>query len=313
MKRVATLARHPAIRGSFAVIALGLAVWAVARDWDAVSAALAMLPWWATVGAGALSLGYVIATMESWRVVMAALTHPLPWGDAARIFLVSQVGKYIPGGVWNVVAGAELARDRGVSRARTAAALALTMLVSILTGVALGAVGAAVAPHGLPWWVRLAGIAAPVAMAALWPSLLTRLLIFALTRLRREPLSTPLTWRHVSAAAAWAVAAWTLAGAQVWVLAIGLGLQASAGTAMLAIGGFAVAWIVGFAVLVLPSGLGARELVLFPVFGAALSTPAILAMVLMSRVLFTVADVVLAVVPLVARRRRDPLPDVALD
>lgn len=304
MRRIAAIARHPAVRATFAALALGLAVWAIASDWDSVSAALAALPWWATTVAAAASVAYVLATMESWRSVMGAVAADLPWPVAARIFLVSQVGKYIPGGVWNVVAGAELARDRGISRARTATALAVTMLLSILTGVALAGIAAAVAPHGWPWWVRLAGLATPLALAAASPRLLTRIIDAASRRMRLSPLERPLTWAPIAKAGAWGAAAWVLAGLQVWVLAVALGMPASAGTAALAIGGFAAAWLVGFAILVLPSGLGARELVLFPVFGAFLANPQIVALALLSRVLFTAADVVLAAIPMLWREAK---------
>ena len=304
MNRLAAFARHPAVRASFAAVALGLASWAIASDWRAVRAALEGVGWWATALAAGASVAYVLATLESWRAVMRAVAAPLPWGAGARIFLVSQVGKYIPGGVWNVVAGAELARDRGISRARTATALAVTMLISILTGLALAGIAAAVAPHGWPWWVRLAGLLTPLALAAASPRVLTRIVNAASRRMRLTPLERPLTWAGSGAAAGWGAAAWVLAGLQVWVIAVALGLPATAGTVALASGGFAAPWLVGFAVLVLPSGLGARELVLFPVFGAYLANPQIVALALVSRVLFTVADIVLAAVPMLWRETK---------
>ncbi|MFR2983830.1 MAG: glycosyltransferase [Bifidobacterium pseudocatenulatum] len=38
---------------------------------------------------------------------------PLDWSTATRSYLagISQIGKYIPGGVWNIVAAAEIGRD----------------------------------------------------------------------------------------------------------------------------------------------------------------------------------------------------------
>ncbi len=304
MRRVFAIARHPATRVGFLLGALGLAVWAITRDWARVTDAFSSAPLWAITVALVLSAVYVLATMQSWRSVMADLGVRLGWTSSAHIFLVGQLGKYIPGGVWNVVAGAELAKDRGIPRARSASALGLTMLISAIVGVSLAGVAAVAAPHGGPGWVRLLGIATPVALVALAPRVLTALLNYALKMARRPVITEPLSGRAIFLSAAWALAAWVLAGVQLWVLAIGLEMTASVSTALLAIGGFAAAWLVGLAVLFTPAGLGARELVLFPILANHLDTARIIAVVVLSRVLFTVVDVALALIPLATQRFR---------
>lgn len=303
MTTLARIARSPVTRGAFLLAALALATWAVARDWGEVSAALARIGTPLAAAALLASFAYVLASMQSWRAVLTDLGSPLDLRDAANIFLVSQVGKYLPGGVWNVVAGAELAKDRGVSRSRAAGALGMTILVSLLTGGVLAGLAAAFAPHGLPPAIRLVGLLAIPAGAALAPPVLSRVLAFGLRVARRPDAAPDFTALGVARAAAWAVVAWLLAGLQVWTLAAGLGVPPTPGTLAVAIGGFAAAWMVGFAILVLPAGLGARELVLAPVFASTLDRPSVVVLVLASRVLFTVADVIAALVPLAWRRR----------
>ena len=309
MKRVFAFARHPLVRAAFLAAALGLAVWAVARDWERVTAAIGGIPWPVTLAAVLASVAYVLVSMQSWRAVLADMGSPMGLRDSADVFLVSQVGKYIPGGVWNVVAGAELAKDKGVRRSRAGGALAMTMLVSVLVGTVFAGIGAVVAPHGLPGWVRLLGLAAPIAAVCLHPRVLSRLLAVSLRLVRRPDVATDFTPRGVALASAWAALAWLLAGGQVWALAVGLGLAATAGTAALAVGGFAAAWLVGLAALFMPAGIGARELVLFPVFAASLDRGEVVALVIASRVLLTVADLLAAAIPLASRRRGGTEPD----
>ena len=308
MRRILGLARNPVVRGSFLVAALGLATWAVARDWGQVTAAMGRMRPVEVVAAVLASFAYVGASMQSWRAVMADLGSPLGIRDSADVFLVSQVGKYVPGGVWNVVAGAELGKDKGVARARTASALAMTMLVSIFVGVALAGIGLALAPDGFPAWTRWGVVITPIALVLLVPRLLSRVLAFALRVVRRPGASAPFTARGVLVAASWAAGAWAVAGLQVWMLAVGLGLAPTPGTFLLATAGFAAAWLVGLAILFLPAGVGARELVLFPVFAHHLDRPTVVALVVASRVLFTIADGVLAAVPLLHRRLRRRRP-----
>lgn len=304
MSRIMGLARNPIVRWVFLVAALGLAAWAVARDWDAIQAALIGIGWPLAMAATALSFLYVLASMESWRAVLADIHARIPWRGAAEIFLTSQLGKYIPGGVWNVVAGAELARDRGISRSRAAGTLAMTMLISVLIGGALAGAAAAFAPHTLPGWVRLLGLATPVCLALLAPPLLTRALHLGLRLLRRPDADIKFSGAGIAKAAAWSLGAWLLAGAQVWLIGLGLGLPATFGTYAVAAGGFAGAWLVGLAALFMPAGIGARELVLVPVFAGLLGSAEVLVLVLLSRVLFTVADVALAGLPLTWRKRQ---------
>lgn len=306
MKRILSIVQSPVVRWAFLVGALGLAAWAIAGDWDVIVESVSSMPWWLAVLAVLLSLAYVAASFASWRVVMTSVGAHLSWRDGAHVFLVSQLGKYIPGGVWNVVAGAELARDKGVSRARAAVALAVTMLTSILVGTALAALGLAFAPHGWPMWTRFGGLAAPVALALLAPALLTKLVHLALKVMRRDTDVPHFTWAGVTRVAGWALVAWLLAGLQLFALGVGLGLEATPGTAFLAVTGFAGAWLVGFAALFMPAGIGARELVLVPVLAAHIDGGELVALVVLSRVFFTVADVVGALVPAALWRRRSP-------
>lgn len=304
MSRVLRVLRHPAVRWAFLMGALGLATWAVASDGERIGDAVSSMPWWATVVALLLSFGYVFASLESWRSVMNDMGAGFAWRTGAHVFLLSQIGKYIPGGVWNVVAGAELARDKGVSRAKAAAGLAVTMFTSILIGVALAGIGLGLGPHTFPTWTRFGLIATPIAIALLAPPLLTRVVAFALKLARRQTTLTAFTARGVAGAATWALLAWSLAGIQVWVLGIGLGMETSWQTAFTSVCGFAGAWVVGFAALFMPAGIGARELVLYPVMEPYLGHASLVALVVLSRVLFTVADVVLAALPLAWRTRR---------
>ncbi len=303
MRRLLALARNPLVRAAFLLAALGLAAWAVARDWNRVTAALGGMDPRLAAAAILLSFVYVAASMQSWRSVMSDVGSPLDLRSSADIFLVSQMGKYVPGGVWNVVAGAELARDRGVSRARAAGALAMTMLISVLVGIAIAGAGAAFAPHGWPGWVRLCGLTTPVALVLLAPRALTRALRFMLRLVKRPGAAERFTGRGVAAASAWSALAWLAAGIQVWALGIGMGLDASVGTLAIATAGFAAAWLVGLAILILPAGLGARELVLFPVFAHYLDRPTVVVLVIASRVLFTIADAASAAIPLLTSRR----------
>jgi uncharacterized membrane protein YbhN (UPF0104 family) len=115
-----------------------------------------------------------------------------------------------------------------------------------------------------------------------------------LLRLARRPaLEQPLTGRAIAAALGWALASWVLYGAQIWLLAVRLGPPDGRG-ALIALGGFAFAWSVGFLVVFAPAGAGVREVVLVAILGAVLGTGAATAIALVSRGLMTLGDLLTA-------------------
>jgi uncharacterized membrane protein YbhN (UPF0104 family) len=114
-------------------------------------------------------------------------------------------------------------------------------------------------------------------------------LVLRLTR--REPLTRPLTWRGVLGVLGWAVVAYVLAGVHLWLLAgtvAGTGLRGLVACTA----AFALAMIAGTFAFILPSGIGAREFVIVATL-TSMGVPqgSALGLALVSRLLFTVADV----------------------
>ena len=102
---------------------------------------------------------------------------------------------------------------------------------------------------------------------------------------------------------------WAGAGLQVWALAVPLGAPADLRTAVLVIGGYALAWAVGFIVIIAPAGVGPREIVLGAVLSAVLDRPgAVVVIVLLSRVMFTLVDLGAAGIGLLIGRSHKQTP-----
>ena len=91
-----------------------------------------------------------------------------------------------------------------------------------------------------------------------------------------------------------AVIAWRIAGIQIWLLAYGFGMDLSISNMALSIGAYALAWVAGFLVVFVPAGTGVREGVLGLLFAGSLSPGGILAVVLVSHITMTFADLAFA-------------------
>ncbi|HEX4721502.1 MAG TPA: lysylphosphatidylglycerol synthase transmembrane domain-containing protein [Pseudonocardiaceae bacterium] len=289
------------VRWGFVAATIGLGGWAVAREWSGVRTALVDIGPLAAIAALGAVLVAMVAAMQIWRVLLAALGSPLPVRAAARVVFVGQLGKYLPGSVWPVLAQMELATAHHVPRTRSATASVLTMLVSLLGGLltALFTLPFVIGRSGGPTPYLWTFVAAPVILAALHPRILNPILTALLKLARRPPLERPLTGRAISVALAWSLVSWVLYGLQIWLLATRIGVTdgSSTGTVLLlAAGGFAFAWSVGFLVVFAPAGAGVREVLLVALLGPVLGTGGATAIALVSRVLMTVGDLATAAV-----------------
>jgi len=243
-------------------------------------------------------------TFLSWRALMAGAGHRLPIAAAQRVFFLSQIGKYVPGSVWPIVAQADLGREHKVPAARSVAVGLLTLLVSCGAGVC---VAAATIPFVQPdafaryWFVVLL---VPIVLAALHPAVLRFALRTAARVTRRDLGTIDLRLPAIARAFVWAVLAWIVFGLHIVLVLVPIG-HVDLRIVLLTIGAYALAWLVGFLVFFLPAGLGGREAVLTAllVAGAGIGSSAAVSVAVMSRVLLTVVDVVFAGSAVLGERR----------
>jgi uncharacterized membrane protein YbhN (UPF0104 family) len=291
-----------ALRAGFVAVAVVLCGLAVADQWTAVRGSLDRL------GPAALGLAFLAVlvghagSMLVWRSLLADLGSPLPVPAAARIFFVSQLGKYLPGSVWPAVAQMEMGRVHGVPRRRSATGFLLTLLVVLVAGLLVAAAALPFFAYAETRRFAFAFAAAPLLLVGLHPRVLNPALDRLLRLARRPPLEHPLSGRAVFRAGGWAVAAWAVYGVHLWLLVralepAGAGLDAGLGagrTLLLATGGLALAWCAGFLVVFVPAGAGVREAALVAALAPALDPGPALVAALASRLLMTVGDLLCA-------------------
>jgi glycosyltransferase 2 family protein len=297
------ISRSRTFRIGFGTLLVALAIWAVASEWRDVQEAAGQLDArWVVLALLATVVNVALAGMV-WRTVLADLGSTLRLPVAARIFFVGQLGKYLPGSVWPVVMQTELGRDHRVPRRRTATATMVSLLLSVTSALLVVLLALPLAPAAVPsgfgWAVLLV---VPLAVL-LHPAVLGRLVDRALRLAGREGMDERTTLPGTLLATLWAIGSWIGAGLQVWALAVPLGADANLRTAVLLIGGYGLAWAVGFVVIIAPAGAGAREVALAAVLAPVLDrSGAVVVVVLLSRVLFTLVDLAAAGIGLLVGR-----------
>ena len=308
LPRRAALDRIVKIAFGVAVVAFGVVF--VATRWERLSNALAQAaPGWIVAALLFAMLGQWAGAL-GFRAALAASSRWLPVIEVAQVFFVSQLGKYIPGSVWPIVAVTEMCRKYGIPRRAAAIGGLLAMLFSTviggLLGIVLVLVGASGSAAGLWWLVLLI----PVAFAAVHPRVVIPAINFLLRLARRAPVEVDLTGATLRGSLGWPVVSWLFLGLQCWALVVALGGPVLPSLAA-SIGGFALAYAAGTLFVPAPAGAGVREAVLgvalVNVVGGSSSfgSEEVIVVVLLSRVMLAVLDFAQAgTAALVVRVRR---------
>ena len=299
---IRTLLASRWLRVGFVIAVLVGAASYLHDQWDKIGPAFDKLSALTVAEALVAVLVGLVGSMLAYRSLLADLGSRLPVPVAARIFFVGQLGKYIPGSLWPVVAQMEMGRDAGVPRQRSAAAITLTILIYLGAGILLGAVALPFGSEGAGGY-RFLVLLAPVLLLALHPRVVNPLFFWICRVANRPAPERPFSAAGVLQAFGWSVFSWLAFGAQVALVAHDLGASEWR-TVPLSVGGFALAWSAGFLVVFAPAGLGAREVVLAALLGSLFATqggPA--AVSFAARALMTAGDVLTAGLAALAWRR----------
>jgi glycosyltransferase 2 family protein len=220
-----------------------------------------------------------------WPYLLRRLGTPAP-SSWVTLFFKSQLGKYLPGSVWQYAGRVGLAGSRGVPVQRA--------VVSIVAEVVCSAIAAAAASSLVFTSIVAAGVFAGLAG------------LLALTFAVRDKLAV------LEAAPGGVILyllVWGIYGVAFWMT----------GRALFAIpvadlphyiGVFAIAWLAGLVAVFAPGGIGVREAVIVALLSGRLHQADAIVLAATSRIVLTATDLVLGAASfgLPALRRDDARP-----
>ncbi len=272
-------------------------------------------PRWGMVAlSGALSLVAHAVLVETWRSVLACWDARLPFWSAARIWSVSNLGKYVPGKIWQIGAMSAMSRDVGVSPIAASGSAILGTLVNVIAGFVIALLsGRALLEKTRPGWGALATLIVTAAGGALLlaPLIVPRLAPLV-ARLAGRPLQTTLPMRAVVYSLVGNIIAWLLYGAAFQLLVLGI-LGTVSGGYLEYLAAYTISYLIGYLAFFAPAGVGVREAVMMGVLNAAglAAVPQAALVTVSSRIWLTLLEVMPAILFWAHHRMRHRSPTTA--
>ena len=289
-------------------IVVALVVRTLVEEWGAVRAALehAHPNWLALAASGVIVLATYALLIETWRVLLRGWQHDIPFVDAARIWTISNLGKYLPGKVWSITALVVMTRQYGVSAAEGAATSVLLTLINTLVGFVVAIVAGA-ALLQLPA-AAVAVVAALAVAVVATPAALPRIGVAAGRVLGRPIVLRPLPHRVLLISAVLTALAWTMYGIAFRLFVLGV-LGSAPGALRDYVAVFAGSYLLGFIAIFSPAGVGVREGAMkFALERAGFALGPAWLVVVASRLWLTALEVIPPLLFLAFVRRSRPFP-----
>jgi uncharacterized membrane protein YbhN (UPF0104 family) len=254
-------------------------------------------PRWIVVGVGLYLLGLVACGMFYGTILEASPT-PIPRLAAVRAYLISHLGKYVPGKAMVVVMRVGLSTPFGARAATATIATFYETLVMMMAGALVAAIGFAWGPKPIQEVpIVLSACLTLAFLVVVEPHLFPKI-----ARLASSPFkgigaeaSPRFSNGLLAAGMGWTLLGWLLLGlSQIAVVRA----VSPSGTPWalwpLVVGCVALATVAGFVVAVLPGGIGIREWVLMTAMGPALGQERAVVAALALRLTWVLAETLAA-------------------
>lgn len=194
-----------------------------------------------------------------WAQLVHEMHEKLPYWPAFRVFMISEVARYVPGKIWQYVTRIYLAQRYHIPPALT---LTSALIELLLIMVAAGGVALANAAKVVPQFEEqyrpffVVGLAAALILVhprllKIWSKILARFL-------RQDWIPFDVRYSHLVMILMASVLTWVLSGIGFAYFVQSLSPSAEERTVQL-VTIYAASWLVGLLAVMVPAGVGVRE------------------------------------------------------
>ena len=220
----------------------------------------------------ALFLSCIRAT--TWRSILNGFGYPVPRRPALRVWIVSELFRYLPGAIWQVLSRVRQIKPYGVRGSVCSTSQVLELFIFLLANVCVAVscllfLGFKHIHGPARNWLFIAIFLVPFLSLILHPRVFYGLTDRILAWLGKPPIANRLSLGHLMRLFSLAIVGLLWQSAALWILlhgALGIGWR----DWWILAGAYCLAWTAGFIAIWAPAGAGVREAVLIGALQLAL-------------------------------------------
>lgn len=280
------------------IILLILFFWgrALAQNWESFSTFPWQFHWFPILLALLVRFVQMILNATIWWRALALSDAPIPYRTGLSLYLTTQIARYLPGGIWDIVGRFVMGKEAGVSNRSMAASIGLEMGLQVLSG-SVFLLFALLLRQNLDaqryvWMGVMVAVAAAVILS---PPVFTFLTNTGLKLLKKPPLTMHLTYANMLVLFLARLVSHGMVGWGYYLFIQGLtDMPLTVGP--LAMTSYVGSWLIGYLAILVPMGIGVREGVLALLLGGRLPFALITASAIGYRALIALRDMLAALV-----------------
>jgi hypothetical protein len=211
---------------------------------------------------------------STWRRILDGFGFRIPLAPAVRIWSSSELSRYLPGVIWQVVSRIYLVQPYGVRGSVCSASQMLELTLFLLANVLLAVsclmwLGHKTFHGAAQNWLIGATVLIPVLLILLYPKVFYGIADRVMQRLGKPVIPRRLRFRKLLGLLVWNVLGLIWQSLAIWlIVSQPLGLQFTKWWVVA--GAYCLAWCAGFLAFWAPGGIGVRELVFVTAMDIAL-------------------------------------------
>lgn len=249
-----------------------------------------------------------IAASQAWRVLLHGFGHQVRLHEAFRIVYLANLGRYIPGKVWQVIGMVGLAKEVNVPARVSLASFALVQAYALPASFLLvplllwrSDALASLEVYRDIIYAFMAAVLLVFLILFFWPNGLDWALNKILRLFKQEAIAYKPSFGNRVSIFAWYIITWILFGLSFHFFLRALIAEPSLDIRFAA-GVYIAAYNLGYIAIISPGGLGIREGVITALLAPSLGEPIAASISLIHRVLVTIAEAVISLLALLTYR-----------
>ena len=287
------------LRFLFVIIAISPLGYTVYKEWPAFQSSITEVEWGSLIYAQIL---FFIIILLKGIIPWISLKHlgvSFSLAKATAVYFLSQILKYLPGGIWAFPGRMAIYQFLGVERAKSVVSVFREMTAEFLGAAVIGIFGLMT---GLQLSIPVRNAIVVGIIVSVVAILFTHMqwfwnVISSVKMFGSSPIASYGVINQQERGVAWilrtmiiAIIFWALLGLPIRQIVIAVHPMAESITWIEAASMFALAWCAGFVVVLIPAGIGVREGVLTLLLSNVIPVGPALTIALMSRVAWIIAE-----------------------